>query len=411
MSRFEHMRKLPMQLFRSPKTLLVSPKTFIHKYPGIYLAGLTLFAFLGYAAVLIFPVLLLAGLASIYQALTVENAIDWMSLFIWLMVSALNGVVCYRCMQYKSVAPVGLTLMEEKAPELFNLVEQIGANVKGPKIHRIVITSDYQLDIVKTPYCALPVWSMNTLTIGLPALQCLSAKHFECLLARRLGQFSKRNNPIANWLYQLRAIWPQYRQSYSRQKTPGIEPLRWFFAVYAPLYASISVLAARRDELNGDRYAMELYNDEIVREMITTDAVCRHYLQSRYWPAVNKIAALETKAPPVPHRKMAAAVLANLKAENLKMLVNETVQTASNPKDPVPALQDRLQNIGHEHPFMNDFRDPSAAVRYLGAALLVVITVVDKLWLQTWLENRKKHDQQPQQKEHEQLMGVQASNP
>jgi len=328
-----------------------------------------------------------------------------------LVISVISGLICYRCMQYKPVALVGLTLVEDKAPELFNLVEQIRSHYKRPKIHRIVITSDYQLDIVKTPYWALPVWSMNTLMIGLPALQCLSAKHFECLLARRFGQFSKRNNLITNWLYQLRAIWPQYHSSYSKQKTPGIEPLKWFFAVYAPLYASVSVHAARRDELNGDAYAMELYNDEVVREMITTDAVCRYYLENRYWPAVNKIAALQTKSQPSPHKKMAPAVLANLKAEKLNEIVNETVRTAPDPTDPLPALKDRIQSIGHDQPHMNEFRDPSAAAQYLNSALNIVITIVDKLWLQTWLENRKQHSQQPQEQEQEQVMRAQASSP
>jgi hypothetical protein len=407
MTRFELMRNMHKQLFKSPKTLLISPKALIHTYPRIYLAFVTIFALLGYAAVLLSPALLLTGLVSIFQAFTVNNAIDWINVLLWLLISVISGLICYRSMQYKPVAPVGLTLIEDKAPDLFNLVEQVREHYKRPKIHRIIITSDYQLDIVKTPHWALPVWSMNTLMIGLPALQCLSAKHFECLLARRFGQFSKRNNPLTNWLYQLRAIWPQYHKSYTKQKTPGIEPLRWFFAVYAPLYTYVSVHAARRDELNGDAYAMELYNDEVVREMITTDAVCRYYLQSRYWPAVNKIATLETKSPPAPHKKMAAAVLANLKEEKLQEVVNETFQAASDPADPVPALQDRIQNIGHDHPHMNDFRNPSAAVQYLGSALNIVTTIVDKLWLQTWLENRKKHSQQPR----EQVMATQTTDP
>jgi len=407
MTRFKLMRNLHKQAVKSPKTLLKTPESIAKKYPRFYLGCVTLFALMGYAAVLLFPLLLLTGLVTIYQALTVDNSIHLINILLWLVIAAISGLISYRYVQYKPVTPSGIALMEDKAPELFNLVEQIRLRFKRPAIHRIVITSDYQLDIVKTPHWALPVWSMNTLVIGLPVLQCLSAKHFECMLARRFGQFSERSSTLTNWLYQLRAIWPQYHRSYTQQKTPGIEPLRWFFAVYAPLYTSVSVHAARRDELNADSYALELYNDEMVREMITADAVCRFYLDTRYWPAVSKIAALATKSPPTPHNKMAAAVLANLKGEKLQELVDETLQAASDPKDPVPALQDRIRNIGHDHPHMNDFHDPSAATQHLSAALNNVISVVDKLWLTTWLENRKKQNQQP----HQQVIATRTSSP
>ena len=414
MTRFKPMRNQHKQVLKalktflkSPKTVLMPPDTIAKKYSRTYLGCVTLFALVGYAALLLFPFLLLTGLVNIYQALTVDNSIDWMNVILGLVIAAISGLVSYRSLQYKPVTPQGVTLMEDKAPELFNLVEQIRLHFQRPTIHRIVITSDYQLDIVKTPHWALPVWSMNTLVIGLPVLQCLSAKHFECMLARRFGQFSNRRSALTNWLYQLRAIWPQYHVSYTKQRTPGIEPLKRFFAVYAPLYASFSVHAARRDELNADSYALEQYNDEIVREVITTDAACRFYLHTRYWPAVNKIAALETKSPPTPHKKMAAAVLANLKGDKLQELVDETFQAASDAKDPVPALLDRIHNIGHDHPHMNDFHEPSAAAQYLNATLNNVITVIDKLWLKTWLENRKKQNPQP----HEQLVATQATSP
>lgn len=406
MARFKLIRNLQKPAVKSPGTLLISPSALAKKYPRTYLGCVTLFALVGYAALLLFPFLSLTGLVNIYQALMVDNSIDWMNATLWLAIAAISSLISYRCLQYKAVMPQGVTLMEDKAPELFNLVEQLRSHFQRPTIHRIVIASDYQLDIVKTPHWALPVRSMNTLVIGLPVLQCLSAKHFECMLARRFGQFSNRRNALTNWLYQLRAIWPQYHASYSKQGTPGIEPLKWVFAIYAPLYASFSIHAARQDELNADSYALEQYNDEIVREVITTDAACRFYLHTRYWPAVNKIAALETRSPPTPHKKMAAVVLANLKGEKLQELVNETFQAASDAKDPLPALLNRVHNIGHDRPHMNDFHEPSAAAQYLNATLNNVIAVIDKLWLKTWLENRKKQNQQP----HERVVATQASS-
>jgi hypothetical protein len=366
----------------------------IQKYPRIYLGGVTLLALAGYAVILLFPLLLLAGIMGIYQALTADNNIAWQSASLWLVIAIISGLISYRYLQYKPSPPVGLTLIEDKAPGLFRLVQEMRSHFKRPVIHRIVVTPDYELDIIKTPRWALPLWSMNTLVIGLPVLQCLTVRQFECIVARRLGQFSKRENPLSNWLYQLRAIWQQYLESYRQHKGPGIEPMKWIFSAYAPLYSACSVYAARRDELNADVYAMELYNDEEVCEMVTADAVCRHYLHKRYWPAVYKIAAIETKTLPAPHRKMASAVHAILKGENLAKLIDETVKEKQERKNPAPILQARIQNIGHSCPYMNEFDGTAAAEHYLGSSMNRVIALIDKLWLKTLLEERKKQHHQ-----------------
>lgn len=389
MTSFGSLRNLPHKLRNLPHKLYEFLKTLIHRYPRIYLTCVTLLALAGYAVVLLFPLLLLAGILNIYDALTASSAIAWQRTSLWFVISITSVLVSYRCTQYKPFPPVGLTLVEDKAPELFRLVQEIRENFKRPVIHRIVITPDYELDIIKTPMWALPVWSKNTMVIGLPVLQCLTARQFKCMVARRLGQFSKRDNRLTNWLYQLRSIWQQYRFSYAKQKTHGIEPLQWFFAGYAPLYTTLSVYAARRDELNADAYAMELFIDEEVRDMITADIVCRRFLHDRYWPAVHKIAAIETKTLPTPHSKMASAVHATLKGEKLAALINEAFEAGPKRRDPAPSLQNRITNIGHEKPYMEAPSGETAATHYLGTSAKGVIDLVDKLWLKTFLESRK----------------------
>ena len=362
----------------------------VERYPRLYLGFVTLLALLGYAYVLLFPLLILASISYIYEAIAGAEVIDWQSALIWLAVLILAGVVSYRCIMLRLALPTGLTLVEDKAPELFKIVRELHTRFKRPEISRIVITGNYELDIIKTPRWALPVWSTNTIVIGLPVLQSLSPKQFDCMVARRIGQFSKRDNLLTNWLYQLRPIWQQYRAAYTKQKAPGIELLKWFFTVYAPFYSAFSAFVARRDELNADTYAMQLYNDEEVLEMLTADAVCRRYIENRYWPAIHKIAALETKSLPAPHSKMATAVAANLKGEKLATLISELLKLDSRWKDPVPSLSSRIKNIGHNKPYMEELTGETAAARYLGTSINGVIDLVDKLWQKTFIEKRKR---------------------
>ena len=402
MIRFRSVRDLPGKIrefsFREFIEKKLDPKS-SRTFFGFYLACVTLLAVAGYTFILLFPLLLFAGVLNIYHAITASNGFDWQGASIWLAISVASGLISFRYIQYKPSLPAGLNLIEEKAPELFNLVQQIRSHFKRPAIHRIVITPDYQLDIVKTPVLALPVWSQNTLLVGLPVLQCLSPYQFECLMARRLGQFSKRDNLLMNWLYQMRSIWRQYAASLAKQKGIGVEPLRYFFTFYAPLYSKVSVHAARRDELYADFYAMDLYNDEEVRDMITTDAVCEYYLRTRYWPAVDKIAALQTKTIPTPHKNMTTAIQANLTGGKLPQLVNETLKLAPDRRNPVPTLRARIENIGHEHAHMDEPGGITAAVHYLGNSMIGITTLIDKLWLQTWLERRKRQQRQ----NHEQI--------
>lgn len=389
-----------MLTFRSVRSLLSKTGDVIESltksFPRFYLACVTLLALFGYLYVLLFPLLVIAGILNIYESVAVSAVIDWQSALTWLAVVIVASLVSYRSAQFKPAPPVGLTLTEDKAPELFALVQQYSIHFKRPLIHRIVLTANYELDIVKTPKWALPVWSSNTMIIGLPVMQCHPPKQFERMVARRTGQFSKRDNFLTNWLYQLRSIWQQYRVSYGKQKGFGIEPLRWYFAVYAPFYAAVSVYAARRDELIADSYAMELFNDEEVREMITADELCRWWLQNQFWPAVYKIASVETKSLPTPHTKMAAAVHASMSPERLESLMVKFIKEKSLSKHAKPSLQSRIENIGHNKARMSKPVAENAASRYLGSSMKGVIDLIDKLWLKTFLEKRKRQHQQKQ---------------
>ncbi|MCK4705659.1 MAG: hypothetical protein KAT90_09275, partial [Gammaproteobacteria bacterium] len=265
--------------------------------------------------------------------------------------------------------------------EIFKIVREYQDYFKRPEIHRIVITADYELDIVKVPKFGLPVWSINTMVIGLPVLLCHSPKQFECLVARRIGQFSKSQNPVTNWLYQLRETWKQYSFAYNKLKSPDSYLLKWIYARYASLYASVSVYAARGDELNADTYAIELFHNDVVREMITAYMTYQYFLQEHYWPAINKIASIRTKPALTPYHNMTAAIQTNLKEEQLKSLINKVFKAEPQRNVPTPSMLQRLENIGHDTPSLSDNTGDAAAVTYLGESLNNVVNLIDKLWL------------------------------
>jgi hypothetical protein len=330
-------------------------------YPRLYLLFMAVFALLGYVCLLLFPILALAGLVGVHRALAAAPGVAWSPLFMWLLVAGFCGLVSYRLFRFRPSLPVGVVLERSQAPVLFQLVEETGAHYTCPGIDRIVITDDYQLDIVKTPVSALLPGSMRSLLVGLPLLQCLSITRFQCALARRLGQHSRRTNRLLNWLYTLRSTWSIYRET-----APGVDPaylpVRAVFSVYAPLYTVLSTAAARLDELQADSYAMELFSDEDVLDAITADAICRLFLRERYWPVIRKLheqdAMVFTNAP----ARMATVLNAGLKAGNVVHWIEQAMAAEQQWDDPWPLLVRRLENIGHAQACMSiDSSEPPAA--------------------------------------------------
>jgi len=336
--------------------------------PRGYLLATTVLALAGYGWLLLFPWLVLAGISGAYEALTAQPAVAWSRLLIWSTVTAGSALVTWRMARYRPTLPAGVVLDREKAATLFDLVDELGRHYRRPGIDRVVISEEFALELVKTPYCALPLWSMNTLVIGLPLIQGLSPTQFRCALARRLGQFSKRRNPLGNWLYQLRQIWPQYAIA-AGAADPGFQPVRWFFRFFAPLYERISLPASRLDELVADSYAMEVCSDEEMLDTISTETVCRLYLEEKYWPTYRKLTARVREIMPKPHAGMSSVLRAGLQGDKSQEWIKKAMEREPRDDDPIPSLAKRVENIGHRKPRMDGIAPDSAAMVYLDTAI------------------------------------------
>jgi hypothetical protein len=334
-------------------------------YPRGYLLVATAVALAGYGWLLLFPWLVVAGASGGYSALTGQPAIAWNQLLIWSAVTAGATLVTYRIARFRPALPAGIALERNRAPALFNLVGELCRHYRGPAIERVVISGAFELEILKTPCRALPVWSVSTLVIGLPLIESLSSAQFRCVLARRLGQFSKRYNRLVNWLNQLRRIWPQYAIG-SEAAGPGFQPVRWFFSVFASFYDLVSLPAARLDELAADSYAMEVCSDEEVLEAITIETVCRLYLEEKYWPVYQRLTAAVRRAMPKPHTGMVCVLRAGLQGERGRLWFVKVTDGEPCRDDPMPSLAKRVENIGYLKPRMGEIAAVSAAVVYLG---------------------------------------------
>lgn len=368
-------------------------ESLIIKYPRGYLSFITIIALTGYLMALIFPALSITGSYYVYQQLTGIQA-DWQGAAIWAGVVILSGVLSFRIISMKVSTPAGLRVSKDKLPEIYELVAKIQQKFKRPRLKNIVISSDYELTVVKTPKWAIPLWSENTLVIGLPVLICLSPAQFECLLASRLGQFSKHHNPVTNWLYQLRDIWPQYASSFGKTNKIDTLFLKLIYSGYARLYSALSFYVARYDRLNADSYAMELYNHEVVCEMITIDTLYQHYMDNTFMPAIKKLAE-EGKNNIRPNQKLSAIVSGQLKQAKTQSLINQLFSPEFKSRGSAPVPLERLKNIAHDKPAILKPAKQNAAITYLGTSANIVTDIIDKLWLKKTVKTQLKSARRP----------------
>jgi hypothetical protein len=93
---------------------------------------------------------------------------------------------------------------------------------------------------------------------------------------------------------------------------------------------------------------------------------------------------------------MASAVHAIKSGEKLDSLIDKIYKEKPRQGDAKPSLQERIRNIGHDKPYMKDLTAGNAAEFYLGTSVKGVIDVIDKLWLKSFLEQRKLQRHQSQ---------------
>ena len=127
--------------------------------------------------------------------------------------------------------------------------------------------------------------------------------------------------------------------------------------------------AARLDELAADNYAMELFNDEVVLDTITTQTLCDSYLAVRSRPITRNVAVRRKQSLKELHSGMVSAIRAGLKGEKPEQWLAKALSAEEQWDDAMPSLARRVENIGHTQVRMAANVSESAANVYLGAII------------------------------------------
>ena len=353
--------------------------------PTFYLLFVISFATLGYFALLLFPVLsiwlYLELVSSLYSSANHQHWPDALMIGSFLLLTVLASISLSRLRFTKRA---GVKISPETSPKLASLIKGLQIHYGNPRIERIVVTREDEIKISHAPVSWFPVRFRNSLNIGLSTLLCTSPKEFQGMLGREIGRLSSQKNPVTGWILSLHSQWANYHHSLQRHGDLVLKPLAFFFQYYSPIFNAVSFFAARRGEIQADRYALEIMeDDDAIKSMIQT-IIFQNFLREKYWPLVMNQPKDGKHRVFFPYKKMSQTMRKSVNTSDIERWVELELQKFGDTSTTLPPLKTRLHMLGHQKPVYPPALTQTAAENYLEESIQqLLIKSFDASWLRT----------------------------
>lgn len=337
---------------------------------------------IGFLFLLTFPALVLILPLELYDTVMhARDMNDWIEAATMLTLIVLGAAFSWAIFRLKFSVPTGLEITKEKFPHLTNLIEELQSEFGNPKISRILIREQYEIQIMKTPKNGMPFLNTRTLIIGLPVLQTMSPLYFKALLARRIGQLSTQHTPVTTRLYFLNNIWPQFHSSCKQSKNGFAKMLGYFFKIYNPIYKKILAPVLQEEELQADRYSMDIINHDDMNECLVYEEVVTQFLKNKFWPKIYHMAKRSKVPEFTPYSQITKVAKAGITDKEISETIQAALKADTNSPAIMPSLTRRLNHLGHAKPLPPKRLTQTAAELLLGNNLDKIIQLFDKRWM------------------------------
>lgn len=359
--------------------------------PGWYRARLGAMALLGYGYIAGILALLL-GVLGLLILMAIRGSGSLIAVKLSVVLVPLIWAVL-RAMTVKLESPSGRAIRSEDAPELFACIEAVRNRARAPVAHTVLITDDFNAAVVQHPRLGIFGWPRNYLILGLPLMQALDLHEFRSVLAHEFGHLSGAHGKFGAWIYRLRAGWARLTRALEQGGHWGKVLFVPFFKWYAPAFAALSFVQARRQEYEADRMAASVSG-----EKTAADALIRVHLQSRflnrdYWRSILKEA--DTKAEPDarPFAMLRTAFAEHRFDDQAKVTLATVLKRRTGCDDTHPSLSDRLRALQVPAQVPGPIRS-SAAEALLGSFAEQLACEFDTQWQQSvtaWWQGRHQY--------------------
>ncbi len=351
--------------------------------PRTYLAVVGIAALTG-AGVLMTPALIVllavADLGALGLSPAAWGVVQWFEAGVGLLAAGLTGVQAR--MRYR--LPEGIRIGARAAPALHEEIERVRRHLRAAAVVSVHVDARPRVALVRQPHPLLPLLHRNRLLIGAPVLASHGPDHFRVALARALSEVSAHNLGLAAWLCRLRQSWVQYRAAIDRQRG-GWLLARWM-DLFAPFYSRITQPLLETAELQADRLACLVAEEEVVAETLCRDQLLSAFLEEYYWPRIHKSAERHPEPRFRPYAHLPLLIRRKLdRVRGLRWLRSAWHGDGSRSS---PLFRRRLEALGLTEPVWVPTPDENAGERYLPPERLSAIH--ERLDVR-WMEREREH--------------------
>jgi hypothetical protein len=137
--------------------------------------------------------------------------------------------------------PTGLKLTAREQPQLFEMLAQIGRAVRGPRLHAVLLTEEFNASVVSVPRLGLFGWPRHYLLIGFPLVHVLSPTQFRATIAHELAHLARAHGRFSNWIYRINSTWFRLRLLITGKRQWAFLLFNRFFRWYVGYFNSYSL--------------------------------------------------------------------------------------------------------------------------------------------------------------------------
>ena len=354
--------------------------------PGRYKRRVFGLAIMGYAYIL-FVLLALFGLIGGLVAVAVfAKGPGLLAVKKLLIPLVMLVIVVLRAMWVRLSAPEGLVLNRKDFPLLFECLQKLRKQFKGPRIHTVLLTEDFNAAISQVPRLGIFGWQKNYLIIGLPLMEALSAEQFMAVIGHEYGHLSGAHGKFSSWIYRIRQTWYKLMQTLEEKGHRGAFIFSRFFSWYAPYFNAYSFVLARANEYEADRVAAEFTSPKQAADALIGVHVKSEYLDRDFWPRLYKRADQEPQPNVSPYVDMAPLLHRHLPDATGEALLQAALEMETGCADTHPCLRERLASLQQEAQLPQPCATSSAS-HFLGEHLPRIKEQFSGVWREQISEN------------------------
>lgn len=323
---------------------------FAHQHPQKYKLRVKLLANLGYAYI-IFIILFPLGLAGVliyfgifFPLHASLGLVNILLLCLGILPLAM-ALILLKSLKVYFPKPKGLELTRQKAPKLFQFIDELTSTLKAPKLDHILLTGEFNAGAAKILSFLKP--QENYLLLGLPLMCTLSIDQFRAVIAHELGHLSRNHSQLRGQIYLVRQTWYQAWERLQETSRGSTFILNIFLNWYAPFLYAYSFVIARADEYEADSCAREIAGTESSAEALIALEINNRYIEKYFWNNVYKQAHHQASTPDAVYTNLINFLSKSFSTEAKVKLLDLALDTDTNYSDTHPCLSKRLTHIGY----------------------------------------------------------------